>query len=590
MDKKIMRVITLLTALLIAIAIFSACKEKNNDSPQDDVEPSATEDATVNIEEIEGIPFFANGEYHCKLIRAELAEDYEKDVYGDLRSAVRAITGVNCPYASDFVGMGETLDTDSPAILIGATAYAESKQVYQELGQSEYIIKVVGNKLVVAFDNEDAAALALKKLEALISASNQDGVIAITEEWNSNFRLSSEIDGFPKFDGAAYDKFDAGDGSTLIAFKHVSRETHDAFVGGMESCGYTFYTDNQIGENLFYTYHNEKSIVNIMYLPAIAQTRVVIDRKDFSELAGLESENDATPGESKVSFSQLGLENSNAGGCQNGMAYVIKLSDGSFVVIDGGHTEKMSYADSGAQYLLDSMKTLADDPDDIRVHTWFISHLHHDHMGALYDLARKMPESLTIDRIVYNAPNELQLGGVGSGNLDNEIEEVIELMNIDHVVKAHPGQVLYAREAKFTIFGGLDLVEPIKINNVNDTCMVMQMEFMGKTIMFLGDCHPNESKALTDIYGNALKSDFIQLSHHGYAGSATLLINQLIDAEASFWPVGNKDYKGNVSKVSNVPANEAFVGIPHYVAGNDNLTVTDFETWVPDEKRWTPYD
>ena len=98
------------------------------------------------------------------------------------------------------------------------------------------------------------------------------------------------------------------------------------------------------------------------------------------------------------------------------------------------------------------------------------------------------------------------------------------------------------------------------------------------------------SLALTDVYGNSLKSNFIQLAHHGYADGATLLLNQTINAEASFWPVGNNHYKNMVSKVGAVPQNAAFVDIPHYVAGDTNLTIKNFDTWIPEEERWTPYD
>lgn len=540
--------------------------------------------------DVEGLAVFGNDAYQCRVIRPELADSTDSDMYADIRKTLKSVTGKTCPIETDFVGAGGSLDLESPAILVGETEYPESKQVYETLKHGEYRMELIGNKFVIAYTNDDAAALALKKFRGLASVSKQNGVLAITEKWNNSEKLSSAVDGLPVFEGSAVKEFDAGDKSTLLVYKHVEKSAHDAFVAGMETCGYELYTTNEIGVNSFLTYHNEDSIVNIMYLPNLEQTRVVIDTKEFSSLAGLESDNVYEPGQSEMSFTQLGLEHPKAGDCQNGMAYIIKLSDGSFIIIDGGHTGDMSYADSAGDYLVDSLKVLADDPDDIRVNTWFISHLHHDHMGALYDIAREMPDSLTIDRMIYNAPNEAQLSGVGSENLDNELERVAEIMNVETIVKGHPGQVFHIREAKFTIFGGLDLVEPIKIDNVNDTCMVMQMEFMGKTMMFLGDCHPFESRALTDIYGDALKSDLIQLSHHGYGGSATLLLNQLIDAEASFWPVGSSDYKNNVSKPANVPANQAFVDIPHYVAGRDNLTVTDFDTWIPDEKRWTPYD
>ena len=581
----------LLMALLLMFALLVAC----NDAADEPAVSDATEQendskVVVNIDDIEGLAVFANNEYVCKVVRPENASDVDNEIYTSLRKTLKSATGKHPAIATDFVGIGETLDTEGPAILIGRTAYPESKQVYDKLKHGEFRMELIGNKFVIAYTHEASATLALNKFRGLALTSKKDGVLAITEQWNMSDKIQSQLSGLPIFDGSASMTFDGGDGSTLVVYKDVTRETSDAFINGVKELGYEHYVTNNIGENCFYTYHNDSSIMHIMYLPSVAETRVVIDTKEFSELAGLKEDNAYETGSSEISFTQLGLEHPKAGNCQNGMGYIIKLSDGSFVIIDGGHTRDMTYAESAGDYLLDSLKALADDPDDIRVHTWFLSHLHNDHIGAFHDIARDTPSSIKVNRLVYNSPNDAQLKGVGGGNLDNKVEEAVELFGIEHVVKGHPGQIFYANEATFTIFGGLDIVEPFNIDNINETTMVMQMDFMGKTTMFLGDCHPKASLALTDVYGTSLDSDFIQLAHHGYADGATLLLNQTINAEASFWPVGNNHYKNMVSKVGAVPQNAAFVGIPHYVAGDTNLTIKDFDTWIPEEKRWTPYD
>ena len=568
----------------------SAPIDVGTEQKDDTTEKPDTDSGTQAPEVTGGIVLFADEEYKCKVIRSEFASDVDSNVYNDVRAILKRVTDKNCSISTDFVGLGETLDTENPAVLVGRTEYPESKQIYDTLSHGEFKIELVGNKLVIAYTNEDSAALALTKLRALVASSWKNGSITMTEEWKRSGKLESSVGGLPVFEGSASMEFDAGDGSDLIVYKGVIKSTHDAFVAGIEELGYEHYVTNTIGENRFDTYHNEEKIMHVMYLPAIEQTRVVIDTKEFTELAGLESDNDYEPGFSEMSFTQLGLEHPEAGNCQNGMGYILKLSDGSFVIVDGGHTRDMSYAESAGDYLLDSLRVLADDPNDIRVHTWFISHIHNDHLGAFYDIARDTPDSIKVNRLIYNSPNDAQLSGVGGGSLDDKVENAAKMFGIEHIVKGHPGQVFYANEATFTIYGSLDIVEPIKIDNINETTMVMKMEFMGKTVMFLGDCHPNESLALTNIYGDSLRSNFIQLSHHGYSGSATLLLNETIKAEASFWPVGNYHYKNMVSKIGAVPENAPFVNIPHYVAGDTNLTIKDFDTWIPEEKRWTPYD
>ena len=583
-----LKIASLLMALLLTCAIFVACNGDTSETDQnDESEQGSQNDVSINVD---GLAVFGNGEYLCKIVRSENASDVDKNIYNELRQVLKSVTGKNTALATDFVGFGETLDTESPAILVGKTEYPESKQVYDKLKHGEYRMELVGNKFVIAYSHEATASLALQKFRGFISSSMKDGVLSITEKWNSSDKVESKVPGLPLFDGSTSMTFDGGDGSKLILYKDVSKEAHDAFVSGIEALGYEHYVTNNIGENCFYTYHNDESIMHIMYFPRVAETRVVIDTKEFTSLAGLESENIYEEGSTEMSFTQLGLEHPRAGNCQNGMGYILKLSDGSFVIVDGGHTRDMSYAESAGDYLLDSLKVLADDPNDIRVHTWFLSHIHNDHIGAFYDIARDTPDSIKVERLVYNAPNDTQLAGVSGGNLDDKVENAAKMFGIETVVKGHPGQVFYANEATFTIYGSLDLVEPITIDNINESSMVMKMEFMGKTMIFLGDCHPNASLALTNAYGDDLQSNFIQLSHHGYADGATLLLNETIKAEASFWPVGNDHYKNMVSKIGAVPQNAPFVNIPHYVAGDTNLTIKDFDTWIPEEKRWTPYD
>ena len=583
-----LKLLSLLAALLLVCAIFASCNGDTDATDQNDGSEQGSEtDKPINVE---GLAVFGNNEYLCKIIRAEKASDVDKQIYSELRQILKTATGKNSAMATDFVGLGETLDTESPAILIGRTAFPESQQVYDKMEHGEYRMELVGNKFVIAYSHEASASLALQKFRGLISKGMKDGVLAITDKWNSSDKVESKVPGLPIFDGSVSMTFDGGDGSTLVLYKDVSPETHEKFLSGIEALGYEHYVTNNIGDSCFYTYHNDENIMHVMYLPRVAETRVVIDTKEFTSLAGLESENIYEAGKSEKSFTQLGLEHPRAGNCQNGMGYILKLSDGSFVIVDGGHTRDMSYAESAGDFLLDSLKVLADDPNDIRVHTWFLSHIHNDHIGAFYDIARDTPNSIKVERLVYNAPNDTQLAGVSGGNLDDKVENAVKMLGIKTVVKGHPGQVFYANEATFTIYGSLDLVEPIKIDNINESSMVMKMEFMGKTMIFLGDCHPNESLALTNAYGDDLQSNFIQLSHHGYADGATLLLNETIKAEASFWPVGNDHYKNMVSKIGAVPQNAPFVNIPHYVAGDTNLTIKDFDTWIPEEKRWTPYD
>ena len=85
------------------------------------------------------------------------------------------------------------------------------------------------------------------------------------------------------------------------------------------------------------------------------------------------------------------------------------------------------------------------------------------------------------------------------------------------------------------------MVEPIILANLNDSSVVGRLEIAGRSILFPGDSHPTETEAITSIYKESLKSDAVQVIHHGYQGGNTSFY-ALVDPITVFWPLGMKNY------------------------------------------------
>ena len=150
-----LKLLSLLAALLLVCAIFASCNGEGDATDQNDGSEQGSEtDKPINVE---GLAVFGNNEYLCKIIRAEKASDVDKQIYSELRQILKTATGKNSAMSTDFVGLGETLDTESPAILIGRTAYPESQQVYDKMEHGEYRMELVGNKFVIAYSHEASA-------------------------------------------------------------------------------------------------------------------------------------------------------------------------------------------------------------------------------------------------------------------------------------------------------------------------------------------------------------------------------------------------------------------------------------------------
>ena len=89
-----------------------------------------------------------------------------------------------------------------------------------------------------------------------------------------------------------------------------------------------------------------------------------------------------------------------------GMVYLIRLSDGRFVVIDGGLAEH----DEPAHFLklLDSQNVLDSKPV---IAAWFVTHPHCDHQDLLIHLMKNCPERFVLERFAYNFSTDDRANG-----------------------------------------------------------------------------------------------------------------------------------------------------------------------------------
>ena len=75
---------------------------------------------------------------------------------------------------------------------------------------------------------------------------------------------------------------------------------------------------------------------------------------------------------------------------------------------------------------------------------------------------------------------------------------------------------------------------------MHDSSVVYKMTYDGKqTMMLLGDAEWVCSNDLTQNCAGKLKSDIVQVGHHG-CGNVSAECYELIDADAYIWPIGEE--------------------------------------------------
>ncbi len=80
---------------------------------------------------------------------------------------------------------------------------------------------------------------------------------------------------------------------------------------------------------------------------------------------------------------------------------------------------------------------------------------------------------------------------------------------------------------------------------MNLSSVVFAVTIAGQRIIFLADANEMANDRLVLNFGEYLKSDMMQVAHHGYSGG-TVELYKIIDAEYILYPAPVEFYKGNL--------------------------------------------
>ena len=587
---KLFKISALLLIIAMLLSCFVACSDTSGEDGSAAPSDSETERETVEVpsfEETGLLALFANGEYTLKVIRSEYADSTDTDAYAALRDALKRKTKANPAMATDFVAASEE-KYDGPAILVGDTNYAESEELNAKLKNNEYAAKLVGNKYVIAYKCPEGFDAILRKIRAKLNSADVS-LITIDESWNFEGTLE-DISYVPDIAGGWDESFDGGQSSTYCIKEESNLEEYEAYLGVLAENGFVHHSGSRIADCAFDLLYTDKTIAYLMYFSDTKLLKLSMDSRKVFSLPTLEKDNvyekvnDAT-------ITQVGLGDS----INNGMLYISKMSDGSFIIIDGG-------VSSG--YIYDSLVKLAGREDDIRVAAWLITHHHQDHAEGFKKTSEKYADKLIVEKIIHCQPRATQLKpGEGSDyeQVKNRIVDGIrnfQATNPDlEQIKAHPGMEIYIRDAKITVIATIDTVEPKIISNVNNASMVFRMEVGEKSMIFLGDSEQMQTKPMYKAFGEEyFRCDALQLAHHGYGntntGNDSHVINVASKATVVFCPVSTYHLTADGANVLGMPQNFVFFRNPDvtvHFGGEDNVTL-DLYTLEQIGERWEPKD
>ncbi len=204
-----------------------------------------------------------------------------------------------------------------------------------------------------------------------------------------------------------------------------------------------------------------------------------------------------------------------------GSMYIIQMPDNSLFIVDGGGLEQMG--DRDAQKLYRFCREITDVPEGERmiINTWFISHGHADHYAGFPRFISLYNDSFLVKNIMYN------FEVLNSSRSYTRI--VSKLYPEAKFYKPHTGDSFTIAGVQFDVlYTTEDRYKPNSSNklllndssctdypNENNTSTVLRVTFDGKKLLLTGDLQKAEAILLGMYPAADLKSDLLQIPHHG---------------------------------------------------------------------------
>lgn len=189
------------------------------------------------------------------------------------------------------------------------------------------------------------------------------------------------------------------------------------------------------------------------------------------------------------------------------MSYVLKTAAGNAVVIDGGRPE--------------DMPLLREIVGDSVIYAWILTHPHVDHISGFTELISGEPDELWPRKVYYNFPS-LDLTEKEDAEEAYTLKEflAVEPRIADRAVCVREGDIFQIDELRFHILQSYEPDAPIVNGTLtgNENSLVFRVEGPNKSVLFLGDTGPLGGDRLYQRHWQELKSDLVQMAHHGHSG------------------------------------------------------------------------
>ena len=207
--------------------------------------------------------------------------------------------------------------------------------------------------------------------------------------------------------------------------------------------------------------------------------------------------------------------------CPFAMGFVIITPEDRAIIIDGG-----TYTEAH------NVKAHVGDRE---IAAWILTHTDGDHVGCIKDLI--VSKDPILDRVEcfysnFHTPDFFRsLGGEPHAKFVELYDAYLTENNKKHIqpvkgdrfeIDGLDFEILFSKNEKY-----------VK-NYSNEASLAFRVTGKERNVLFLGDMGPDAGEELLATYGKCLKSDVVQMAHHGHIG-VNKDVYEAIDPKVCIW-------------------------------------------------------
>jgi beta-lactamase superfamily II metal-dependent hydrolase len=350
--------------------------------------------------------------------------------------------------------------------------------------------------------------------------------------------------GFPEFDDVLTDAYDCGNDVVALYYGNAPKGSLEAYTSLAEADGYEMTASYTAGSEGFATLESKSDNVRLYLSEGKDGFRITAESAQTITFPEKIERDNAT---TDITFTQMKLNYAATGGSTNGMSYVLQLEDGSYVIWDGGWANDAHTLNS---YLKQNVPT----GTIPHIRMWIFTHLHGDHSGCFLEFAQSYGASVKLDYVGFNSPTIYSDPEGDSIFTNGKLMNAISKFKSAVAVKLHTGMVLKMPGADIEVLlthedlGTMNIMSDYR----NDQSVVTRIIVKDKKILLPGDAQTTAGEYIVGRYGSYLKSDYVQVAHHGSINHPTTLEFYKVSAPSYvFFPGAQSRFNENKNTEEN---------------------------------------